>query len=117
LGGCGKLNDLTNALQNAGLLSCGYMTFGVFSFLFYIHQPIFKCIYNKNNILEGPINNRIIAKTIIRIFLCAPSAIIVFLPNLLIKLSIINNTYALLFTNMIVPMIIASWLLFAGPYD
>jgi hypothetical protein len=36
-GGCGTLEDFTNSLQNAGLLACGYMTFGVFAFLFFVH--------------------------------------------------------------------------------
>ena len=104
-------------MQNAGLLACGYLTFGVFAFLFFVHQYIFKFNANKNNVLKGPIKNKFIQKSIIRIFLSAPSAIVILLPNLLIKLSLINSTYALLFINIIIPMIIATFLLFAGPYD
>jgi hypothetical protein len=104
-------------LQNAGLLACGYLTFGIFAFLFFVHQYIFKSDANQNNILKGPIKNKFIPKSIIRIFLLALSAIVILLPNILIKLSLINNTYALLFINIIIPMILATFLLFAGPYD
>jgi len=58
-----------------------------------------------------------IKKSIIKLILCIPSGIILLIPNLLIKLKHVKTAYVLLITNMIIPMILASYLLYGGFYD
>lgn len=114
--GCnGKKLDMTYALQNASLNGCGLQVIFTACYLSFVYRS------SSVQVVEGPIDNRSCLRTILlgtlRIIIIVVSCGILTIPALLIKVKEVESAIIVLFTNILIPCAIASWLIMGGPVE
>ena len=119
--GCGKSLDMTYALQNASLNGCGYLTVWTVSYISYLYRYQTCDAFKSVPIAEGNIKKKDNCSkckiAFFRLFLTALSVAFTALPAIFIKVKMVKSPIVVLFTNIIVPLAVAFFLIMGGPVD